>query len=380
MDYRDETLYTLALTHLPQVGLAIGNRLIDEAGSATALYASRHDLRQVTANPMPRLQEAFTHFDDYLPEAERELDYMERHDIVAYTKTHPQYPHRLHSCHDAPLILFFCGNTDLNPRHTVSIVGSRKATPYGRDFCQQLIDDIAHLMPHTLIVSGLAYGIDICAHRAALEAGLDTVAVLAHGLDRIYPANHRTTASQMAHHGGLLTEYTSGTTPDRMNFVQRNRIVAGMTDATIVIESGEKGGSLITAQMAQSYNRDVFALPGRVTDAMSRGCNNLIDRQEAMMIQSAADLLTAMNWVEKSDIAASQPTLFPELLPQLTPDEQRLVEIIRTADSIQINSLVAQTGLPYPTISATLYELECKDIVELMGGARYRLKPTSAHS
>lgn len=380
MDYRDETLYTMALTRLPQVGLAIGNQLIDEAGSATALYANRHDLGQVIANPMPRLQKAFNHFDEYLPEAERELDYMARHDIVAYTKTHPQYPHRLHSCHDAPLVLFFYGNTDLNPRHTISIVGSRKATPYGRDFCQQLIADIARQLPQTLIVSGLAYGIDICAHRAALEAGLDTVAVLAHGLDRIYPATHRATASQMSHHGGLLTEYTSGTTPDRMNFVQRNRIVAGMTDATIVIESGERGGSLITAQMAQSYNRDVFALPGRITDAMSRGCNNLIARQEAVMIQSAADLLTAMNWVENPVADTSTPTLFPELLPQLTPDEQRLVEIMRTADSIQVNNLVAQTGLPYPTISAILYELECKDIVELMGGARYRLKSARTHS
>ena len=244
----------------------------------------------------------------------------------------------------------------------------------------RFIADIARQLPQTLIVSGLAYGIDICAHRAAIEAGLDTVAVLAHGLDRIYPATHRATASQMTQHGGLLTEYTSGTTPDRMNFVQRNRIVAGMTDATIVIESGERGGSLITAEMALSYNRDVFALPGRTTDAMSRGCNNLIACQQAQMIQSADDLLTAMNWAEKPAAATAQPTLFPELSAQLNPDEQRLVEIMRTADSIQINNLVAQTGLPYPTISATLYELECKDIVELMGGARYRLKNTSAHS
>ena len=380
MDYRDETLYTLALTRLPQVGLAIGNQLIDEAGSATMLYAHRHNIGEVITHATPRLQNAIARFDDYLPDAERELDYMARHNLVAYTKTHPAYPHRLLACHDAPLLLFFYGNTGLNPRHTISIVGSRKATPYGRDFCQQLIADIARQLPQTLIVSGLAYGIDICAHRAANEAGLDTVAVLAHGLDRIYPATHRATASQMTQHGGLLTEYTSGTTPDRMNFVQRNRIVAGMTDATIVIESGERGGSLITAEMAQSYNRDVFALPGRTTDTMSRGCNNLIACQQAQMIQSADDLLTAMNWAEKPAAATAQPTLFPELSAQLSPDEQRLVEIMRTADSIQINNLVAQTGLPYPTISAALYELECKDIVELMGGARYRLKNTSAHS
>ena len=364
-----EIIYTIALTRLPQVGLIIARRLYESAGSATTLYHHRHSLRDIMPDATPRLVEAISHFDEHIAEAEREMEFIDRKGIKSYTLADPAYPRRLLDCHDAPVLLFHCGTGQMNQQHTLSIVGSRRCTPYGRDMCRAIVRDLAQAVPDLLIVSGLAYGIDICAHRAAIEAGVPTIAVLAHGLDRIYPATHRNTAVQMLHSGGLITEYTSGTTPERMNFVQRNRIVAGMADATLVVESGEHGGSLITADMAQSYNRDVFAFPGRANDEMSQGCNNLISGQKAQLIQTADDIVQALNWnTLQHQQMPKQQTLFPEL----TPEEQRILNLMDTDQSIQINQIVAQTGMNYSTISYILYELECKGIVELLGGARYR--------
>lgn len=364
-----EIIYTIALTRLPQVGLIIARKLYESAGSATTLYQHRHSLRDILPDATPRLIEAVSHFDEYIAGAEREMDFIGRKGIKAYTLADPAYPRRLLDCHDSPTLIFHCGTGLMNQQHTLSIVGSRRCTPYGRDMCRAIVRDLSQMVPDLLIVSGLAYGIDISAHRAAIEAGLPTIAVLAHGLDRIYPATHRNTAVQMVNNGGLITEYPSGTTPDRMNFVQRNRIVAGMADATLVVESGEHSGSLITADMALSYNRDVFAMPGRVCDEMSQGCNILIRKQKAQLIQTAEDIVTAMNWnTQQNKQMPKQQTLFPEL----TTDEQRILNLMSSDESIQINQIVTLTGMNYSAISYILYELECKGIVELLGGARYR--------
>lgn len=374
MDYRDETLYTLALTRLPQVGLAIGNQLIDEAGSATMLYAHRHNIGEVITHATPRLQNAIARFDDYLPDAERELDYMARHNLVAYTKTHPAYPHRLLACHDAPLLLFFYGNTGLNPRHTISIVGSRKATPYGRDFCQQLIADIARQLPQTLIVSGLAYGIDICAHRHALLNGFETVGVLAHGLDELYPTAHRKTAEEMLAQGGLLTEYMFQTRVDKSNFVRRNRIVAGMSDAVVLVESADKGGGLITARIGRDYNREVFAFPGAVGAKFSEGCNLLIRNHEAALIRHAADLVEAMDWpTEKARSKAHEQGVERQLFPDLTDEERKVADALQRQNDQQVNTLSVQADIPVGRLSAILFSLEMKGVVKAMAGGTVHL-------
>lgn len=369
MSRNEDTIYALALSAIPGIGVIGAKQMYEAAGSATLIYEYRHHLHDLLPDAGSRMQEAVGHFDTYLDGARREMDYVAEKGLDAYTLGDERYPARMRECADAPLVLFACGHMNLNTRHVVSMVGSRRCTAYGRDMCRAIIHDLHQLVPDLLVVSGLAYGVDINAHRAALADDVPTVAVLAHGLDRIYPAVHRSTAAQMLKQGGLLTEYTSGTTPERMNFVRRNRIVAGMADATIVVESGEKGGSLITASIAQSYGRDVFAVPGRVGDEMSLGCNNLIMRQEAQMMLTAQDLAVAMNWSTPPTTREVEPRLFVDL----TDDEQRIVDILCNDESTQINTIISRTGMPYSTIINQLYELEQKGVVELLGGARYRL-------
>jgi DNA processing protein len=268
-------------------------------------------------------------------------------------------------------VLYFCGNANLNSSRIINIIGDRHCTDYGRDICTHFISDLQRHLPDTLVVSGLAYGIDINAHRAALSSGMPTVGVLAHGLDRIYPSVHRSTAANMVQQGGLLTEYMSQTTPDKLNFVRRNRIVAGMCDATIIVESAAKGGALITAELAESYHRDVFAFPGRVSDQYSEGCNHLIKSNRATLIQTADDFLTAMGWESKSD-SHSAP-LQQELFPALTDEETLIVQTLQNVDGKAINQIVVETGLPFSRVSPLMFELELKGVVRVLGGARYKL-------
>ena len=248
--------------------------------------------------------------------AEQEMEFVEKNRLSCLTLKDEAYPSRLRECEDAPIVLFFKGNTDFNRLHVIDMVGTRRATDYGKQFCADFLRDLAVLCPDVLVVSGLAYGIDIHAHRAALANHLPTVAVLAHGLDRIYPYVHRKTAIDMLAQGGLLTEFLTGTNPDKHNFVSRNRIVAGMSDATIVVESAAKGGSLITAELAEGYHRDCFAVPGRVTDESSIGCNRLIRDNKAALIQSAEEFVQIMGWAVAEQPARTegiQRNLFPEL-------------------------------------------------------------------
>ena len=371
-DYQQEILYSIALSHLPHVGLVTAKRLYEEAGSATAIFENRKHITDLIPDAARQLQEALNDCSEAMRLAEAECEYIEKKRIKAYTMNSDDYPQRLLECNDAPLVLFFCGNADLNHHHVINIVGTRRCTQYGKDICREFVADLKRECPDVLVVSGLAYGIDIHAHRAALQNGMTTVGVLAHGLDRIYPAVHRQTAAKMTENGGLLTEYLSGTTPEKINFVRRNRIVAGIADATIVVESAEHGGALITAELALTYNRDVFAFPGRISDEFSEGCNKLIARQKATMIPNAHEFLKSMNWMQGT-LFASEDDAPQTFFPELTPDEATIVEALRNCDNKQINQIVVETGLNFHTVSSCLYELEYKGVVALLGGARYRL-------
>lgn len=366
-----EIICSIALSHIPHIGPIVGKRLYEQAGSASALFDNINNLNDIVPDASVRLKELLSNRDEALKIAEQEMAFIGKNHITALCMNEPAYPWRLIECSDAPLILFYCGNADLNRKHVISMIGTRRCTQYGKDICRTFISDLKRCDPDILIVSGLAYGIDIHSHRAALQEGMATVGVLAHGLDRIYPALHRTTAKQMVQNGGLLTEYLSGTNPDKANFVRRNRIVAGLADATIIVESADHGGSLITAELASSYDREVFAFPGRIDDEFSEGCNKLISRQKASMVLSAAEFLDAMGWSngEQSESHDTQQELFPEL----SPEEEKIVGALKGCDSKQINQIIIETGLSFSIVSSSLYELEYKGIVMLLGGARYKL-------
>ena len=372
MDCQQEIICSIALSNLPHVGLVTAKRLYEEAGSASAIFEHRNHITDLIPDATLLLKEALSQCDEAIHLAEKEYEFIEKKHIKAFPMNSAEYPQRLLECYDAPIILFFCGNIDFNCRHVINMVGTRRCTQYGKDICREFIADLKRECPDILIVSGLAYGIDIHAHRAALQNSMSTIGVLAHGLDRIYPALHRQTAIKMLENGGLLTEYLSGTTPEKVNFVRRNRIVAGMSDATIVVESAEHGGALITAELASSYNRDVFAFPGRITDEYSEGCNKLIARQKATMILNADEFLMTMGWKQESS-STKEDDGQQELFPQLTPEEADIVEVLRHCDSKQVNQIVVETGLNFHTVSSCLYELEYKGVVMLLGGARYKL-------
>ena len=310
--------------------------------------------------------------DKYRLRAEQEMEFVEKNRLSCLTLKDEAYPSRLRECEDAPIVLFFKGNTDFNRLHVVDMVGTRRATDYGKQFCADFLRDLAVLCPDALAVSGLAYGIDIHAHRAALANHLPTVAVLAHGLDRIYPYVHRKTAIDMLAQGGLLTEFLTGTNPDKHNFVSRNRIVAGMSDATIVVESAAKGGSLITAELAEGYHRDCFAVPGRVTDESSIGCNRLIRDNKAALIQSAEEFVQIMGWAVAEQPARTEG-IQRNLFPELTEEEELVVRILMRQGDLHINAMVVEADIPVNRMSALLFELEMKGVVKAMVGGVYHL-------
>ena len=367
----DERLYSIALTRIPGLGRIGAHKLIETVGSASAVFTQRTELPQLVQGVSAKLVSALDNPEAFR-RAEQELAFCEKNHIRCLTLQDEDYPSRLRECPDAPIALFYRGNADLNALHIVAMVGTRHATAYGQDLCNRFLSDLHELCPNVLVVSGLAYGIDIHSHRAALQYGFPTVAVLAHGLDRIYPAEHRRTAVSMLEQGGLLTEFFSGTTPDRHNFVSRNRIVAGMSDATIVVESAVKGGALITAEIADSYHRECFAFPGRCQDSYSAGCNNLIRNNQAILITSAQDFVQSMGWdhSEKPKVQAVQRELFVDL----NETEQRIVEYLqRNPDGMQINTLVVETDIPVNKMSALLFELELKGVVRAFAGGVYKL-------
>ena len=369
-----EIISSIALTKLNGLSLLNARTLLDSLGSASEVFAHRKDIVGVIPDASKRLVAAFDHTDEALRLAEEEMKFVEQKRLRVLTLNDVDYPQRLRECEDAPLVLYYCGSANLNSQRVISIVGTRKCSEYGREVCNNFIADLKRYYPDTLIVSGLAYGIDVCAHRAALDNGMSTIGVLAHGLDTIYPSMHRQIAADMVHRqGGLLTEYGVHTTPEKGNFVRRNRIVAGMCDACIVVESSERGGSLITAELAMEYNRDVFAFPGRVYDEYSRGCNNLIRRQQATLLTCAADLLDAMGWDNPLKKDSKRKVVQQELFPDLTDEERALVNTLKDVDDKHINQIAIDANIPYSRASMILFDLEMKGIVRALGGARYKI-------
>lgn len=370
MNSAEECICSMALTQVPGIGHIWAKKLVDGVGSAAEVFRLRRELPQRLPGVNQRVVDildcpaAFTR-------AEREYAFIQKNRIRCLTVTDEAYPSRLRECDDAPIVLFFKGNADLNALRILNMVGTRNATDYGKQLCATFLRDLQALCPDALVVSGLAYGIDIHAHREALTHHLPTVGVLAHGLDRIYPAVHRKTAVDMLDKGGLLTEFLTETTPDKHNFVSRNRIVAGMCDATLVIESAAKGGSLITADIAESYHRDCFAFPGRAGDAFSLGCNQLIRDNKAALLLSAEDFVQTMGWGSADPKKA--PAVQRSLFPDLSDEEQRIVTILTEQGNQQINALVVTADIPVYRMNAILFELEMKGVVRVLAGGVYQL-------
>ena len=367
----EEQIYSIALTMVPGIGHIGAKHLIDGMGNAVDVFRLRKEIPERIPEVSQRVIEALDCPQAVL-RAEQEYEFIRKNRISCLSFHDEAYPSRLRECEDAPIVLFFKGNTDLNSLHILNMVGTRNATDYGTQICASFLRDLKALCPDVLVVSGLAYGIDIHAHREALANELPTVGVLAHGLDRIYPHVHRKTAVDMLEKGGLLTEFLSGTNPDRHNFISRNRIVAGMCDATIVIESAEKGGSLITAELAEGYHRDCFAFPGRMGDEYSKGCNRLIRDNKASLLLSAEDFVQAMGWnmqTTLSEKVSVQRSLFIEL----SEEEQKIVSILEKLGNLQINSLVVEADIPVNKMTAILFELEMKGVIRVLAGGMYQL-------
>lgn len=374
MSFSQETLYAIALTRISYFNIATCLQLYRKLGSATAIMENRNNIKDVISDASPRLVHALSDVSEALHRAEAELEFDNAHAIRPLTMVCDDYPERLRDCDDAPIVLFYRGNADLNQRRIVSIVGTRHCTAYGQDILTKFCQDLKELCPDVLIVSGLAYGVDICAHRNALRNSFDTIGVLAHGLDMLYPSAHRDTAKDMLSHGGLLTEFLTNTNPDKMNFVRRNRIVAGISDATIVVESAARGGSLITADIAQSYARDVFTFPGNVNSTYSEGCNNLIRDNKAALITCAEDFVKAMGWEQDNQVKKARAKgIERQLFPELTAEETRIVELLQRNNDLQLNIIAVQTGLPIGNISALLFSLELKGVIKLYAGGVYHL-------
>ena len=370
----EEIFYAMALTRLTNFNFQQALELYKAAGNAQKLYEHRQEIGDMVEGCTPRLIDALKNWDDAMKRADFEIKFMQEHGIRAISLMDDDYPQRLLECPDAPIVLYYKGNADLNQMKIISIVGTRHMTSYGQDLVRKFCSDLRSLCPQVLIVSGLAYGVDINAHRQALENGFPTVAVLAHGLDQIYPYHHRDTAVKMLKQGGLLTEFMSQTNADKPNFVRRNRIVAGCADATIVIESAAKGGSLITAEIAQSYDRAVFAFPGNVGQPYSEGCNNLIRDNGAGLISNAEDLVKAMGWYDDSiRKQALADGIERELFPDLSTEEQKIVSLLQQTNDLQLNILSVKSGIPINQISALLFQLEMKGVVKALAGGMYHL-------
>lgn len=371
MAERDDLFYRLALCFIRGLDARVVQALLAAAGSFEALFTGWPiDDREIPGVLKRNFSGKFR--DEALSRAETEYAFVQKNHISVLFYTDDAYPARLRECEDAPLFLFAKGGGSLNAGRVVSVVGTRHATAYGRDFSQSFIRELSEIFPDVLIVSGLAYGIDIAAHRAALDAGVATFGVLAHGLQMVYPETHRNTAISMLPAGGLITEYTSQQPVHKGNFVARNRIIAGVSDATIVVESAEKGGALITAELAGSYHRDVFALPGRIQDLYSRGCNRLIASNRAGLIGSASDFIRQMCWELPHKEGPVQTSLFPAL--ELSDDEVCVMRVLDAEGESHINLLTAQCGLPASRLLAVLLDLEFKNLVRPFPGGVYRRK------
>ncbi|MBI3884069.1 MAG: DNA-protecting protein DprA [Sphingobacteriales bacterium] len=362
----NDLLYQVALTLVPNIGDIHAKILVNHFGDAESIFkANKKDLEYIDGIGTVRAN-SIKGFDNFF-NSEEELKFIDSYKITPLFITDKNYPQRLLNCYDSPVLLYYRGNADLNISKIVGIVGTRNNTECGKAICEQLVEELSQ--HNILISSGLAFGIDTIAHKAAIKNNLQTVGVLAHGLDTLYPPQNKLLAKQMTEQGGLLTEFISGSRPDKQNFPKRNRIVAGMSDAIVVIETNKRGGSLITAELANGYNKDVFAFPGRINDTKSEGCNYLIKNNKASLITSADDLLENMGWKEQKISPKKQRSLFIEL----TPDEKIIVDILQQVDYLQIDELYLKSNLSSSAVAAALLMLEMQSVVVSLPGKIYKL-------
>ena len=367
MNTENELLALLTLQHIPFLGDASIKKLIAIFGSAAAvLQQPMKELLRVDGIGVHKLQSFWD--ETHRKSADEELNYIQKHNIRYDCYTDKEYPQRLKHCIDSPVILFSRGNINLDDSHIISIVGTRKVTTYGEKMVDALIEEMAPLNP--IIVSGFAYGVDILAHKAAIKQGLQTIGILAHGLNKVYPKTHAKYTKQLEERGGFMTDFWSSDPFVHTNFLKRNRIIAGISEATLVIESGEKGGSLVTADFANGYARDVFAIPGKVGEAQSVGCNNLIKQQKAHLLTSAADLIYILNWqIETKQPAAVQKKLFVEL-----DEEEKIVyRFLKEQGKELLDSIALSCKMPTYKIAAILLNMELKGVVRPLPGKLFEL-------
>lgn len=363
---QEDLFYTLALLYTEGIGCVTSRKLIHNFTSPKEIFqASKKSLLCIDGIG-EALYKKLKQTDNFRA-AEKEIQFIEKENIIPIYFQDELYPSLLKQCHDSPVLLFQSGNISIQNQKIINIVGTRNITTYGTEFTKKLVEELQPLNP--IIVSGFAYGVDIVAHQAAMEHKLQTIGVLGHGLDQIYPKVHKKYMAKMEENGGFLTEFWSTTKPDRENFVKRNRIVAGMCEATIVIESAEKGGSLITAQYANDYNRDVFAVPGRTTDKYSQGCNNLIKTQRAHLVNSVADLIYILNW----DIQQKQKVIQKQLFIQLEPEEELVINYLNTNGKEHMDLIAIGCDLPIYRISTLLLTLELKGMIRPLPGKLFEV-------
>lgn len=362
---QQQLLYTLALQRASKIGDITAKKLLQHCGSPEEIFKEKSTILQ-SINGIGGFITKSLQDSSLLINAEKELNYIEKNKIGHWYFQEEEYPNRLKNCIDGPILLFHSGNINLKQQKTISIVGTRNITNYGKILCEQIIEELSVLNP--VIISGFAYGTDITAHKSAIKNNLQTIGCLAHGLNQIYPKVHKKHIHEVENNGGFVTEFWSSSNPDRENFIKRNRVIAGLSEATLVIESAEKGGSLITADIANSYNREVFATPGRPEDKLSIGTNNLIKLQRAQLVTSAADIIYMLNWsTENSAIKPVQAQLFIEL----NKTEETIVNFLKGKDKVDLDTISISCQLPIYSISSTLLNLELKGVIRPHPGKQF---------
>ncbi|MAP81769.1 MAG: DNA-protecting protein DprA [Aequorivita sp.] len=363
---KNELRYTLALQRIPNLGDISAKKLLRKMGSAEAIFKEKKsNLAKIDGIGVVRLKEMNLNYQ--LEQADEEIKYIEDNNIKYSYFKDKSFPEKLKHCVDGPIIFFHRGNIDLVSKKIISIVGTRKITSYGNTFCKNLIEELAPLNP--VIVSGLAYGVDICAHKAAIDHKLQNIACLAHGMNQIYPKDHKKYVQAIENNGGFITEFWSSDSFDRNNFLKRNRIIAGLSEATIVIESAEKGGSLVTADIANSYNREVFAVPGRASDKQSRGCNNLIKQQKAHLLTSAADIIYMLGWKLKEKNKFKQTQLFVEL----NEEEKMIFNFLKKKEKELLDVIALECNIPAYKTASILMNMELKGVIRPLPGKLFQL-------
>lgn len=360
-------LNILALQHVPKVGDITAKKLISHCGSAEAVFnEKKNNLLKIDGIGTNILNELFDTY--HFKEAEKEIKFIGENNIICLFFKDDEYPDKLKHCIDSPILLFKSGNINLKDQRIISIVGTRKITTSGITFCNNLIETLAPFNP--VIVSGFAYGADITAQKAAIKHNLQTVGCLAHGLNQVYPKVHKKYVAEVEKHGGFFTEFWSTSNPDRENFLRRNRVIAGLSDATIVIESAEKGGSLVTADIANSYNREVFAVPGRTTDSQSVGCNNLIKFQKAHLLSNPLDIAYMLNWQLEDKL---KPVVQKQLFVDLNDDEKVIYNYLKQNDKQLLDVIALECSIPIFKTASILLNMELKGVIRPLPGKLFEI-------